>query len=99
MGQSGGGRPTNVILSAARIQITVKARNCALVLPRIWAARLDAEQRKKPVVRMLHAHVWVHLGTMLTHDPMKLAVVSDSLPNLIARATHEDAISQRQVAI
>ena len=47
---------------------------------------------------MLHAHVWLHLGTMLTSDQVKIVGVSETLPDLIARATREDAIPQRQGA-
>ena len=65
---------------------------CFLALP------LAAEPYKIAVVSMLHAHVWLHLGTMLTGDQVKLVGVSETLPDLIARATREDAIPQRQGA-
>ncbi len=57
---------------------------------------LAAEPYKIAVVSMLHAHVWLHLGTMLASDQVKLVGVSETLPDLIARATREDVIPQTQ---
>jgi predicted dehydrogenase len=69
-------------------------------LPLAWLLTLPlaAEPYKIAVVSMLHAHVWLHLGTMLTGDQVKLVGVSETLPDLIARATREDPIPQRQGA-
>ena len=58
------------------------------------AAGAAAQEYKMAVVSMLHAHVWLHLGTMLKGDKVKLVGVSETLPDLIARATREDTIPQ-----
>ena len=63
---------------------------CFLSLP------AAAQEYKIAVVSMLHAHVWLHLGTMLKGDKVKLVGVSETLPDLIARATREDVIPQTQ---
>jgi predicted dehydrogenase len=63
---------------------------CFLALP------AAAQEYKIAVVSMLHAHVWLHLGTMLKGDKVKLVGVSETLPDLIARATREDVIPQTQ---
>jgi predicted dehydrogenase len=63
---------------------------CFLTLP------LAAQEYKIAVVSMLHAHVWLHLGTMLKGDKVKLVGVSETLPDLIGRATREDVIPQTQ---
>jgi predicted dehydrogenase len=63
---------------------------CFLALP------LAAQEYKIAVVSMLHAHVWLHLGTMLKGDKVKLVGVSETLPDLISRATREDVIPQTQ---
>jgi predicted dehydrogenase len=63
---------------------------CFLSLP------LAAQEYKIAVVSMLHAHVWLHLGTMLKGDKVKLVGVSETLPDLIGRATREDVIPQTQ---
>src|SRR5215475_2594219 len=63
---------------------------CFLVAP------LSAQEYKIAVVSMLHAHVWLHLGTMLKGDKVKLVGVSETLPDLIKRATREDVIPQSQ---
>ncbi len=63
---------------------------CFLTLP------LAAQEYKIAVVSMLHAHVWLHLGTMLKGDKVRLVGVSETLPDLIARATREDVIPQTQ---
>ena len=63
---------------------------CLLALP------ATAQQPKIAVVSMLHAHVWLHLGTMLKGDRVKLVGVSETLPNLIARAQRVDQIPQSQ---
>lgn len=57
---------------------------------------LAAQEYKIAVVSMLHAHVWLHLGTMLKGDKVKLVGVSETLPDLIKRATREDVIPQSQ---
>jgi predicted dehydrogenase len=57
---------------------------------------MAAEQYKIAVVSMLHAHVWLHLGTMLKGDKVKLVGVSETLPDLIARAERVDVIPQTQ---
>jgi len=31
---------------------------------------------------MIHAHVWLHLGTMLKGDKVKLVGVAETLPDL-----------------
>jgi len=41
-----------------------------------------AQEYKIAVVSMLHAHVWLHLGTMLKGDKVKLVGVSETLPDL-----------------
>jgi predicted dehydrogenase len=64
---------------------------CLLSLP-----AMAAEQYKIAVVSMLHAHVWLHLGTMLKGDKVKLVGVSETLPDLIARAERVDVIPQTQ---
>jgi len=61
-----------------------------------FALPLAAQEYKIAVVSMLHAHVWLHLGTMLKGDKVKLVGVSETLPDLIARATREDVIPQTQ---
>ena len=60
------------------------------------AATAAAQEYKMAVVSMLHAHVWLHLGTMLKGDKVKLVGVSETLPDLIARATREDTIPNSQ---
>jgi hypothetical protein len=45
---------------------------CFLALP------LAAQEYKIAVVSMLHAHVWLHLGTMLKGDKVKLVGVSET---------------------
>jgi predicted dehydrogenase len=57
---------------------------------------LAAEEYKIAVVSMQHAHVWLHLGTMLKGDKVKLVGVSETLPELIKRAEREDVIPQTQ---
>src|SRR5204862_5732959 len=64
----------------------------------LLAVPLHSEPYKIAVVSMLHAHVWLHLGTMLTSDQVKLVGISETLPDLIARATREDAIPQKRGA-
>jgi predicted dehydrogenase len=68
----------------------IAALLCFLSLP------LAAQEYKIAVVSMLHAHVWLHLGTMLQGDKVKLVGVSETLPDLISRATREDVIPQTQ---
>lgn len=63
---------------------------CLLAVP------AAAQEYKIAVVSMLHAHVWLHLGTMLKGDKVKLVGVSETLPDLIGRATREDVIPQTQ---
>jgi predicted dehydrogenase len=63
---------------------------CFLALP------AAAQEYKIAVVSMLHAHVWLHLGTMLKGDKVKLVGVSETLPDLISRAEREDVIPQTQ---
>ena len=53
---------------------------CLLVMP------VAAQEYKIAVVSMIHAHVWLHLGTMLKGDKVKLVGVAETLPDLIARA-------------
>jgi predicted dehydrogenase len=60
------------------------------------AAAAAAQEYKIAVVSMIHAHVWLHLGTMLKGDKVKLVGVSETLPDLIARATREDTIPNSQ---
>jgi len=52
-------------------------RSAALLF--FLAVPLGAQQYKIAVVSMLHAHVWLHLGTMLTSDQVKLVGVSETL--------------------
>ena len=63
---------------------------CFLTLP------AAAQEYKIAVVSMLHAHVWLHLGTMLKGDQVKLVGISETLPDLIQRAEREDVIPQTQ---
>jgi hypothetical protein len=63
---------------------------CLLAVP------AAAQEYKIAVVSMLHAHVWLHLGTMLKGDKVKLVGISETLPDLISRATREDVIPQTQ---
>jgi len=65
----------------------------ALCLSALPAA---AQEYKIAVVSMLHAHVWLHLGAMLKGDKVKLVGVSETLPNLLARAKRVDRIPQSQ---
>jgi predicted dehydrogenase len=60
----------------------------------VAAAPAAAAEYKIAVVSLLHAHVWLHLGTMLKGDKVQLVGVSETLPDLIARATREDVIPQ-----
>jgi predicted dehydrogenase len=55
-----------------------------------------AQEYKMAVVSMLHAHVWIHLGTMLKGDKVKLVGVSETLPELLARAKRTDQVPQSQ---
>lgn len=68
----------------------VVALLCFLTLP------VAAQEYKIAVVSMLHAHVWLHLGTMLKGDKVKLVGVSETLPDLIQRAEREDVIPQTE---
>jgi predicted dehydrogenase len=68
----------------------------ALTLLALLATAAAAQEYKMAVVSLLHAHVWLHLGTMLKGDKVKLVGVSETLPDLIARATREDVIPQTQ---
>lgn len=68
----------------------MKLLTCLVVV----AASLSAEPHRMAVVSLLHAHVWLHLGTMLKGDKVQLVGVSETLPDLIARATREDVIPQ-----
>jgi predicted dehydrogenase len=68
----------------------------AIALLCLASVSLAAQEYKIAVVSMLHAHVWLHLGTMLKSDKVKLVGVSETLPDLIARATREDVIPQTQ---
>lgn len=58
------------------------------------AGAQQAAPPKMAVVSLLHAHVWLHLGTMLKGDKVQLVGVSETLPDLIARAKREDTIPQ-----
>ncbi len=70
--------------------------NRLLALICLLAVPAAAQEYKIAVVSMLHAHVWLHLGTMLKGDKVKLVGVSETLPDLISRATREDVIPQTQ---
>lgn len=61
---------------------------CILALP------VSAREYKIAVVSLMHAHVWLHLGTMLKGDRVKLVGVSESRPELLKRALREDVIPQ-----
>ena len=67
-----------------------------LALLSLLTLPLAAQEYKIAVVSMLHAHVWLHLGTMLKSDKVKLVGVSETLPDLISRAEREDVIPQTQ---
>lgn len=62
---------------------------CLLVLPA--AAQ---QQYKIAVVSLIHAHVWLHLGTMLKGDKVKLVGVAETEPGLLERAKRVDVIPQ-----
>jgi predicted dehydrogenase len=68
----------------------------ALAILLLLVCPAAAQEYKMAVVSLLHAHVWLHLGTMLKGDKVKLVGVSETLPDLIARATREDVIPQTQ---
>src|SRR5262245_8767898 len=51
---------------------------------------IAAQEYKIAVVSMLHSHVWSHLGTMLKGDSVKFVGISETLPELIARAKRAD---------
>lgn len=68
----------------------------AVILAALVATLGFAQEYKIAVVSLLHAHVWLHLGTMLKGDKVKLVGVSETRPELIARATREDVIPQTQ---
>jgi predicted dehydrogenase len=55
-----------------------------------------AQEYKIAVVSMLHAHVWLHLGTMLKGEKVKLVGVAETLPPLLERAKRTDQIPQSQ---
>ena len=61
---------------------------CLLVLPAC------AEQYKMAVVSLMHAHVWLHLGTMLKGDKVKLVGIAETRPELLQRALRTDVIPQ-----
>ena len=63
---------------------------CLLALP------VAAQEYKIAVVSMLHAHVWLHLGTMLEGKNARLVGVAETLPELLARAKRTDQIPQSQ---
>lgn len=63
---------------------------CFLALP------VAAQDYKIAVVSMQHAHVWLHLGTMLKGDKVKLVGVAETQANLLARAKRTDQIPQSQ---
>lgn len=69
-------------------------RTLAILL--LLVTQAVAQEHKIAVVSLLHAHVWLHLGTMQKGDKVKLVGVSETLPDLIARATREDVIPQTQ---
>lgn len=68
----------------------IAALMCLLSLP------VAAQEYKIAVVSMLHAHVWLHLGTMLEGKDAKLVGVAETLPELLARAKRTDQIPQSQ---
>lgn len=68
----------------------------ALAILALLGTPVYAQDYKIAVVSLLHAHVWLHLGTMLKGDKVTLVGVSETLPDLIARATREDVIPQTQ---
>lgn len=53
-----------------------------------------AEQYKMAVVSLMHAHVCLHLGTMLRGETVKLVGVAETRPELLHRATRTDVIPQ-----
>ena len=69
---------------------TIAATLCLLALP--LCAQQAAPQQKIAVVSLIHAHSWLHLGTMLKGDRVKLVGVAETLPELVSRATREDRI-------
>src|SRR5579863_5650382 len=68
----------------------VLALLCLLALP------VAAQEYKIAVVSMLHAHVWLHLGTMLEGKNARLVGVAETLPELLERAKRTDQIPQSQ---
>lgn len=68
----------------------------ALAVLVLFGLPAAAQEPKIAVVSMLHAHVWLHLGTMLKGDKVKLVGVSETRPELIARAIRTDQIPQSQ---
>ncbi len=68
----------------------VLALLCLLAVP------AAAQQYKIAVVSMLHAHVWLHLGTMLKGEQVKLVGVSETRPELLERAKRTDQIPNSQ---
>jgi predicted dehydrogenase len=49
------------------------------------------------VVSLIHAHSWLHLGTMLQGEHVQLVGVAETLPELIARAKRSDTIPRTNV--
>jgi hypothetical protein len=57
-----------------------------------------AQEYKIAVVSMLHAHVWLHLGTMMKGEKVKLIGVAETMPELLARAKRTDQIRSPRTA-
>jgi predicted dehydrogenase len=60
----------------------------------LFSLPLAAQEHKIAVVSMAHAHVWLHLGTILKGDNVRLVGIAETDPNLIARAKRTDVIPQ-----
>ncbi len=62
----------------------------------ILAAPAVAQQYKIAVVSLIHAHSWLHLGTMLKSDKVQLVGVAETLPELLERARRTAVTPQTQ---
>jgi predicted dehydrogenase len=65
-------------------------RPSLLILACLLALPAAAQPYKIAVAGLQHAHIWLNLGAMLNSDKVKLVGVSETLPDLIGRATRED---------
>ena len=65
-----------------------------LALLCILSAPAAAQQYKIAVVSLIHAHSWLHLGTMMKGEKVRLVGLAETLPDLVARARRTDEIPQ-----